>query len=192
MNSGITHLALHDSDTRPPNRLSIQRELAGLLEDHADDLVVMATLGVDRFDHVRAAIGYGRSDELVGEVGRRLIALAPGRPVARLSAATLGIAFRAETLEAARRMVAQLQAALEKPLTFDGATVDVSLSAGLAAHRVHASGVGELIERATIAMHPGPRRPRQAGRLRRRRLWRPGRQPIPDERHAAAPWARAS
>src|SRR3569832_2081976 len=52
----ITHLALHDAETDLPNRLALERRLNDLARG-ARDLFV-AAVGVDRFAHLRAAIGY--------------------------------------------------------------------------------------------------------------------------------------
>ncbi len=148
----ITHLAMHDPDTNLPNRRSLLQGLASLVEFSGDKLVVTAAFGIDRYTQVRAAIGHTLASALVGEVGARLRNLGPGLPVARLAGDQIGLAFTAEDLDSARRWIAQLQTALEQPLELDGAKVDVTLTAGLAAHRMHGTEPSILIERAVIAM----------------------------------------
>ena len=111
-----------------------------------------AAFGIDRFAHVRAAIGHTLASELVGEVGERLRRLAPGLPMARLSGDQLGLAFTAVDLDAARSWIGAVQIALGQPLELDGAMVDVTLTVGLAAHRMHGSEPSVLMERAVIAM----------------------------------------
>jgi EAL domain-containing protein (putative c-di-GMP-specific phosphodiesterase class I)/GGDEF domain-containing protein len=148
----ITHSAMHDADTDLPNRRSLQRGLSDLIQDSGDRLVVAAAFGIDRFSQVRAAIGYALASALVGEVGSRMIAFAPDMPVARLVGDQLGLAFIADDLATARKWVSELQAALEQPLEVGGSKVDLTLSAGLAAHRIHGTDPAVLIERAVIAM----------------------------------------
>lgn len=148
----ITHLAMHDADTDLPNRRSLLQGMAGLIEHSGDMLVVTAAFGLDRYGQVRAAIGHTLTSALLGEIGARLYRLAPGVPMARLAGDQVGIAFAAEDLDSARRWIGQLQSALERPLELDGAKVDVTLTAGLAAHRMHGIEPALLIERAVIAM----------------------------------------
>jgi diguanylate cyclase (GGDEF)-like protein len=148
----ITHAAMHDPDTGLPNRRSLTEALGGRIEAAGDRLVVVAALGVDRFAHVRAAIGYGLASALVGEVGRRMQGLAPDAAVARLAGDQLGMVFASDDLDAARRQLAEIQAALEQPLELDGSKVDVTLTIGVAGHRIHGAEPAQLVERAVIAM----------------------------------------
>jgi diguanylate cyclase len=113
---------------------------------------VVAALGIDRFAHVRGAIGHGLAGALVGEIGARLRQRRPDLHVARLSTAVLGVALRAGDPDAARRAVGELQGALDEPIRLGEATIDVSLTAGLAFHALDAEQVASVIERANIAM----------------------------------------
>ncbi len=146
----VAHLALHDGDSGLPNRVALERTVESLLESSRQGLVVVVALGVDRFAHVRGAIGYALSSALIGEIGRRLSS--PHYEAARLSTDTLGFAFHATDMEAAKRLVSYVQAALERPLSLDGADIDVSLTVGLAAHPLHAEAAGLLVDRANIAL----------------------------------------
>jgi predicted signal transduction protein with EAL and GGDEF domain len=148
----ITHLALHDQTTDLPNRRAIEQEIGRMAETAGEGLLVLATLGCDRFTEVRGAIGYALANALMGGVGARLIALRPNDPAARLAPDVLGVAFRAPDLETAQTVVTALQQKLEEPIRLSENTVDVSLTAGLAALGVHAEAVDLLVERATIAL----------------------------------------
>ena len=148
----ITHLAMHDAETDLPNRLALERLIDPLVADADGRLVVVAVLGVDRFTHVRGAIGYRLISALVGELGAKLKGLAAGQRLARLSTDALGLAFMADDLADARMVAAELQAALEGPVRLADNTVDVSLTIGLAAHNLHSELVGSVVERANIAL----------------------------------------
>jgi predicted signal transduction protein with EAL and GGDEF domain len=148
----ITHLALHDQTTDLPNRRAIEQEIGRMAEATDEGLLVLAALGCDRFTEVRGAIGYALANALMGGVGARLIGLRPNDPAARLAPDVLGVVFRAPDLEAAQAAIADLQQQLEGPIRLSENTVDVSLTAGLAALGVHAQAVDLLVERATIAL----------------------------------------
>ncbi len=147
----ITHLAMHDQETDLPNRRSLE-ELIVPLAGAAEGRLVVAALGVDRFAHVRGAIGYGLAASLIGEIGQRLKSLHPGRPLARLSTDVLGFAFLADDADAARRLAMRLLGELEAPLSLGDNTIDVSLTIGLAVQGQHDDLVGSIVERAAIAL----------------------------------------
>jgi EAL domain-containing protein (putative c-di-GMP-specific phosphodiesterase class I)/GGDEF domain-containing protein len=146
----ITHLALHDADTGLGNRLSLERAIGDLSAEFGPHLYV-AVLGVDRFDHVRGAIGYALSAQIVREVGERLAGLQPRGAVARLSTDTLGLAFAAPDAVEAEALIAGLLAELEQPLQIRGDAIDVALTIGVAARTADEDG-GALIEHATIGL----------------------------------------
>jgi EAL domain-containing protein (putative c-di-GMP-specific phosphodiesterase class I)/GGDEF domain-containing protein len=147
----ITHLALHDPDTDMPNHQWLQRYLERL-EGRSAGQVFVAALGVDRFAHVRGAIGYDLAADLVSEIGSTLKRSHGAARIARLSTDVLGIAFPAADLEEARSVVGEMQRALEAPMRLGDNTVDVSLTIGLASRPLTGERVRSLIERANIAL----------------------------------------
>jgi EAL domain-containing protein (putative c-di-GMP-specific phosphodiesterase class I)/GGDEF domain-containing protein len=148
----ITHLAMHDSETDLPNRFALEQQIEPLAEDVDDGLLMVAALGVDRFPHVRGAIGYGLASALVREIGAKLRWLHPEHRVARLSTDVLGLAFVADDVASAQAMMLRLLSTLEGPVQLGGTTVDVALTVGLAVHDLHGDLVGSLMERANIAL----------------------------------------
>lgn len=148
----ITHLAMHDPETDLPNRVALEQAIEPLVEDADDRLVAVAVLGVDRFPHVRGAIGYGLASALIRELGAKLRWLNPGYRLARLSTDALGVAFLADDVASAQAEAMQMLTALETPVQLGDNTIDVSLTVGLAAHNLHAEVVGSLVERANIAL----------------------------------------
>jgi len=146
----ITHLALHDGETGLPNRLALER-VAEALSDLPEGQVYMAALGIQRFDHVRGAIGYALAAQAVRMVGNRLAGLTPASGVARVANDVLGFALIAAGPEAAAEDAARLMAELEHPLKVGGDSIDVELNLGLAP-LIRGRGPGEVIERASIAL----------------------------------------
>jgi diguanylate cyclase len=146
----ITHLALHDGETGLPNRLALERAVEGF-SDLPPGRAYLAALGIHRFDHLRGAIGYALSAQVVRMIGNRLAGLIPASGVARVAGDVLGFAFIAEGPEAAAGEAARLMAALEQPLNVGGDAIDVTLNLGLAPV-VRGAGPGAAIEQANIAL----------------------------------------
>ena len=145
----ITHQALHDDDTGLPNRLALER----VVEAHADwpeGQVFVAALGMDRFNHMRGAIGHKLAAQAVRMVGNRLGGLAPTCGVARISTEVLGFVLIAEGASAALEDVQQLLAQLEQPVRVGGESIDVALSMGIAP--LEDGAVGPAIERAVVGL----------------------------------------
>ena len=148
----ITHLAMHDPETDLPNRSALEREIEPLLEFADGRVLMVAALGVDRFPHVRGAIGYGLASALIQQIGAKLSSLHPEYRLARLSTDVLGLAFIAEDLLHAQALVERTLVELQSPVQLGDNTIDVSLTVGLAAHNLHEDLVGSLVERANIAL----------------------------------------
>lgn len=145
----ITHQALHDDDTGLANRLALERVIEVLADWPAGQVYVCA-LGLDRFSHMRHAIGHKLAAQTVRMVGNRLGGLAPTCGVARISTDMLGFVVMAEGEEAALEEVQRLLTALEQPVRVAGEPIDVALSVGLAP--LEGAEAGPSIERASIAL----------------------------------------
>lgn len=145
----ITHLAYHDAETRLPNRLALERRLAAATQPGR---LYLAAIGVDRFADVRGAIGYAQAAALMQRLGARLGRLAPNGPLARLSSDVLGIAFIAESEDAARKRAEALVGHLEQPFSIDGHVIDINVSVGIAQPRCRDETPGAMIERASVAL----------------------------------------
>jgi EAL domain-containing protein (putative c-di-GMP-specific phosphodiesterase class I)/GGDEF domain-containing protein len=146
----ITHLALHDGETGLPNRLALERVVEAL-SDLPPGQVYVAALGIQRFDHLRGAIGYALAAQAMRMIGNRLGGLAPHSGVARIASDVLGFALIAEGREAAADDAVRLMAELEAPLNVGGDAIDVTLNLGLAPIE-RGAGPGAAIERANIAL----------------------------------------
>lgn len=145
----ITHQALHDLDTGLPNRLALERVADGFT-DWPPGQVFVCVLGLDRFSHMRHAIGHKLAAQTVRMVGNRLGGLAPACGVARISADMLGFVLIADGEAAALDDAERLLAALEQPVRVAGEPIDVALSVGLTP--LEGAEVAASIERASIAL----------------------------------------
>ncbi|MGA0599118.1 putative bifunctional diguanylate cyclase/phosphodiesterase [Caulobacter sp. KR2-114] len=147
----ITHLAMHDGETELANRLGLEKHLTELRRRGADGVMV-AAVGVERYGHLRAAIGYEQAGALVRELGARLARRMPSAVIARLSSDVLGLAFRATDDAAATALFAGLVDGLEAPVRLAAATVDVGVTVGLAGQPAEAPQGLSAVERANIAV----------------------------------------
>jgi diguanylate cyclase (GGDEF)-like protein len=150
----ITDLAMHDAETGLCNRMAFGHAVEALAARAAPEglTTAVAVFGVDRFVHVRGAIGHDLSADLVSEIGHALQRMRPGDPVARVANGMLGVAYAAGDLDEARRVGASLQHALEAPVRLGDNTVDVSLTLGLAIAVEELGQAGALINRASVAV----------------------------------------
>ena len=114
--------------------------------------VAVLALSVDRFTHVRGAIGYALASAMMGEIGQALQRLRPGDPIGRVANSVLAAAFAVRDADEARRIAAHLQHVLEAPVRLGEHAVDVSLTLGLAVFPDLVDDAGGLINRASIAV----------------------------------------
>jgi EAL domain-containing protein (putative c-di-GMP-specific phosphodiesterase class I)/GGDEF domain-containing protein len=145
----ITRLALHDNDTGLPNRLALERRADGLAVEGIEGAHVCVA-GLDRFAHMRGAIGHALAARAVRMIGNRISGLAPACGVARIATDALGFVILADEPASAHAEVQRLLELLEQPVRVDGEAIDVALSVGLC--RLDPDDVGQSIERATIAL----------------------------------------
>ena len=148
----ITELAMRDPETDLPNRPALERAIGPMLEQSNGRMMVAAAIGIDRFTHVRGAIGYGMANSLVREIGAKVRQAHATSPLARLSSDVLTLVFLADDLDSAIRRAAELLQALEAPLELGDNTIDVSLSIGMAVYGMDDQQVTSLVERASVAL----------------------------------------
>lgn len=156
----ITQLAFHDVETRLPNRVALERKLNAAARP---ERLFLAAIGVDRFTHVRGAIGYTLAGELVRQLGGRLAHLAPNAPMARLSSDVLGVAFIATSEADALKRAHALIANLEQSVSLGEQVVDVHVTIGIAQPGGKDETSSSMIERASIALDQARQRGQKAG-----------------------------
>lgn len=156
----ISQLAFHDGETRLPNRVAMERKLNAAARP---ERLYLAAIGVDRFAHVRGAIGYSLAGELVRQLGGRLAHLAPNAPMARLSSDVLGVAFIATSEADALKRADALIANLEQSVSLGEQIVDVHITIGIAQPSGKNETPAAMIERASIALDQTRRRGQKAG-----------------------------
>lgn len=145
----ITQLAYHDTETRLPNRLALERRLGAAQQPQR---LYLAAIGVDRFAHMRGAIGYALAGAMLHTLGTRLARLVPNAPMGQLANDTLGVAFLADDDADAHKRARALISNLEQPLSLDDQELDVTITIGLAQPRAKNESPSEMIQRASVAL----------------------------------------
>ena len=152
----LSHLAMHDSLTELPNRLSFQNALdaaRNALKD-GESLAVLC-LDLDRFKSVNDTFGHAAGDALLQAVTRRLRAmLDPECVLARLAGDEFAILCPPSSLAGPRplrELAAEIVERLAAPVHLDGIQVSVGVSIGIAF--VPQDGREEIMLRADLALY---------------------------------------
>lgn len=156
--------ATTDGVTGLANRSHLGRRLSSILGSEGRDDVALLLVDLNRFSEVNQTFGYSVGDQVLVEVGRRLVAtVAPGSVVGRLGGDEFAVVLaggvdRGEAEEIARAV----QRAVGSPLAVRDIHVTVECGVGIAL-----AGVGvrsdELVQRAYAAVvEAAKRQPRLA------------------------------
>jgi EAL domain-containing protein (putative c-di-GMP-specific phosphodiesterase class I)/GGDEF domain-containing protein len=148
----IIHLARHDNETGLPNLRALQDRLGEMRASTEPRHIFGAAIGVDRFQHVRGAIGHALSARLIAEIASRISSSFGEMFVARLSTEAVGVVFHTESMDAAESAVAAIADLLSQPLRLGEDRIDVSVTAGLACDADDADTRLSLLERAEVAI----------------------------------------
>ena len=176
----LEHQALHDPLTGLPSRRWLGTELdRALAEMGPDDAVAILFCDVDHFKVVNDSLGHAAGDDLLLQIAGRVAAvLRPPDSVARFGGDELVVLCASvHRASAAADIAARLHEAATGRYTLGDATVDASLSVGVAVTDAPVPGE-RLLARADIALYEAKRRGRgrvvvyddDLGRARRRRL----------------------
>jgi diguanylate cyclase (GGDEF)-like protein len=155
-NRANAHQALHDALTGLPNRTLLQ-DRAGhalALRRRSRQGVAVLLLDLDRFKEVNDTLGHHAGDDLLVQVGRRLVDTARGSDtVARLGGDEFAVLL--EGVDEAEAVVAagRLCAALGETFSVDGVALDLEASIGVVLADGEDEDVNRLLQRADVAMY---------------------------------------
>jgi diguanylate cyclase (GGDEF)-like protein/PAS domain S-box-containing protein len=157
----LSHRALHDALTDLPNRTLFHTRAAAAVESAARTETAFALLVVDLdgFKKVNDTLGHGCGDRLLQELARRWRAvLHDGDTLARLGGDEFAVVLPTTS---GRRTPGQTAEALQQTLlhsfVFDGHTVRVGASIGLALYPEHGRDIETLLRHADGAMYAAKR-----------------------------------
>jgi diguanylate cyclase (GGDEF)-like protein/PAS domain S-box-containing protein len=152
----LEHVATHDALTGLPNRSLLARRLGQLLADQRP--LALLYVDLDHFKPVNDRYGHAAGDELLRQVGRRLLAeVSSADVVARIGGDEFVVlAIDVTTAEAAVELGRRVEAAMHAPFELPAATVCVGASVGVALAG-SGSSVESLLYEADGAMYEAKR-----------------------------------
>jgi diguanylate cyclase (GGDEF)-like protein/PAS domain S-box-containing protein len=152
----LKHQASHDPLTDLPNRSLLLERIgsalsAATLEGHSVGVLV---LDLDRFKEINDALGHAVGDQLLTEVAKRLdAALDDVATLARLGGDEFAVLLPQANSDEAQRTGWQLIDALKIPFGFEGLSLQVNTSIGVAVYPDHGCESQVLVQRADVAMY---------------------------------------
>ena len=153
----ISRLAYWDTLTTLPNRALFTEMLDEAIEQaksRANSCFVLM-MDLDRFKHVNDVMGHRFGDLLLKQVALRLSAeLGAGNTKpARLGGDEFAILLPATNADQAQVLANKILESLEKPISIEDQTVDISAGIGIAGYPEHASDTASLLSHTEVAMY---------------------------------------
>ncbi len=153
----LEHDALHDPPAGLANRrmLSVRLDQA-VAQAHRERLELAVMLvDLNRFKELNDTLGHAAGDQLLREIHPRLVEASSGADlVARVGGDEFAVVLSPRTGAAeAKRIAERIRVALEQPFYFQGLTLHVGASVGIAIYPDHATDGETLTRRADIAMY---------------------------------------
>ncbi|BCJ27969.1 putative bifunctional diguanylate cyclase/phosphodiesterase [Actinocatenispora sera] len=145
--------AYHDALTGLPNRHRMITAIEEAVKVRAPgEVVSVLVFDVDGLRDVNDSLGHGAGDQLLAEVGKRLQSAAPaGSLVSRVGGDEFALLVRMLGIDDAVALARELRTALQEPMPFGNARLDVDTAVGLAIHPDHGSEPEVLLQRADLA-----------------------------------------
>jgi diguanylate cyclase (GGDEF)-like protein len=158
------HQALHDPLTNLPNRTLLQDRIQqGILRAERDGhRLALMMMDLDRFKEVNDALGHHSGDILLSQIAKRLRrALRQSDTVARLGGDEFAVLLpHVADHSAAIAIAEKLAESLHEPFAISELSLEAGGSIGIAIYPDHASDMGELVQRADVAMYAAKNGPR--------------------------------
>ncbi|ACZ41363.1 diguanylate cyclase/phosphodiesterase with PAS/PAC and GAF sensor(s) [Thermobaculum terrenum ATCC BAA-798] len=152
----LAYQAFHDALTGLPNRALFMDRLKGALAraKRYNSCCAVLFLDLDRFKHVNDSLGHQYGDQLLIEVGNRLLSVVRSADtVARRGGDEFTILLEPICeLEYAKQVAERVIKELEKPFLINGQELYISTSIGIALSNEY-SDAEELIHNADVAMY---------------------------------------
>ena len=122
--------------------------------------VSVLLLDVDRFEIVNESLGHAVGDRVLRDVGERISSvLGPDDAVARFGGDTFAVLLPGSDTDAAMAFAERVQQQLKPPFSLDGRTWFISASMGISVGAPGATGGGDLLQEAEIALVSAKRHP---------------------------------
>tara|TARA_R110000744_G_scaffold376026_2_gene490011 strand:+ start:29171 stop:31777 length:2607 start_codon:yes stop_codon:yes gene_type:complete len=136
-----------DIETGLPSRTAVERSIVQLART-AGHPVTLVALGIERFKHLKNALGFARISMLKAAMAERIRANLGCEIVATLSPDTLGVIIAVADANAVLPAAERIRMCFNSPVTLDGVDIDVAVTAGLYA----GTGGEDCVKNAIIAV----------------------------------------
>ena len=156
LSANLAYQAFHDSLTDLANRAAFRSELDRVLQSSRNrEAVAVVALDLDNFKAINDNYGHGVGDELLKQVGRRLLhTVRPGDLVARLGGDEFGVVLGSiQDPELAPRVVERIVSELRRPFSIGGQAIKVEASVGFAFSAGSEVDIEALLRDADQAMY---------------------------------------
>ncbi|HEX4647942.1 MAG TPA: EAL domain-containing protein [Steroidobacteraceae bacterium] len=153
----LDHLAHHDQLTGLPNRLYLQANLPGAIEQAKKGGKVLAVLflDLDRFKHINDSRGHEVGDKLLKTVAQRIRTTVRSEDaVVRMGGDEFVVILKdVQGTEQVNETAGRINQALSAPMVLDGRTVVTTVSIGVSLYPRDGTDMGELLRQSDTAMY---------------------------------------
>lgn len=149
----LAEAAMHDPQTRLPNRSSFYASLDRTIATRFRPLAVLA-IDIDNFNAVNDTLGNSRGDLLIAMIAERLKPLVTRDDIlARIGGDSFAVMSNDQRQpEAASRLAGRIREELAKPFAVEGSEVTLTASIGIALSPAHGSTGGAIMRNAETAL----------------------------------------
>lgn len=151
------HLSLHDALTGLPNRAAFLERVADLIErtDSRNARLYVMSFDLDRFKEINDVHGHAAGDQVLRVAGERMNSqMRDGDFVARVGGDEfVAVSARLFTASEAEKLAKRIIADLGIPIEWEGLTLSIGASIGIAVYPDGADTVDDLLAQADVAMY---------------------------------------
>jgi diguanylate cyclase (GGDEF)-like protein len=154
-----SHQALHDALTGLPNRTLLYERGEELLKHSDEPTLAVLLVDLDRFKEVNDTLGHDCGDQILKDAAMRMLReVRDEDTLARLGGDEFALLLPGVgSATAAREAAGRILAALERPFSIRGFSVQLEASVGAALAPVHGHDIKHLLQRADVAMYESKR-----------------------------------
>lgn len=154
--NSMEHLAFHDAITGLPNRRFMEKRLSQAISrpGKSHDKTAFLLLDLDRFKNINDSLGHSYGDQLLKEVGSRLVALAgKNEVVSRIGGDEYALLIENTTSEKAEEKARLILNSLRQTYRLNEFDLTVTPSIGISLFPDHGNSMDELLMKADSAMY---------------------------------------
>ena len=158
--AALRHQALHDALTGLPNRTLLTDRLRHALADarRRQTQCALLVMDLDQFKEINDTLGHDHGDRLLSALADRFrLSLRECDTIARLGGDEFALLLDDTTLGGALSVAEKVLACASAPFDFDGISLQIGASVGVALFPDHATDSEMMLKRADIAMYTAKR-----------------------------------